>query len=174
MGTTLPQPSSTSRTSSQSPSSPPSSGAAGVTGVRDWVVAALTLSLVGISSYAADPAAPPWLASERGSIGDGNHISHLGWENLGLDAIGQLTELAQQGSNPVAAMPSRQAGAALLVALFLWASVGPRGRAALLAYAFLMALTLVYTGRARRRRRCRGLAGRYGCSGRRGRDAPTA
>ena len=113
---------------------------------RDWVVAALTLSLVGISGYAAYPAAPPWLASERGTIGDVDRISHLGWEHLGLDAIGQLTELAQQSSNPVAAMPSLHAGAALLVALFLWPSIGTLGRAALLAYAFLMALTLVYTG----------------------------
>ena len=43
-------------------------------------------------------------------------------------------------------MPSLHAGAALLVALFLWPSVSRVVRAALVAYAVAMALTLVYTG----------------------------
>ena len=38
------------------------------------------------------------------------------------------------------------AGAALLVAWFLWPSVGRWSRALLLAYAGLMAVALVYTG----------------------------
>jgi membrane-associated phospholipid phosphatase len=63
-----------------------------------------------------------------------------------LDAIGRLTELGQSGSNPVAAMPSLHAGAALLVALFLWQSVSRAARAALLVYALAMAVALVYTG----------------------------
>ena len=43
-------------------------------------------------------------------------------------------------------MPSLHAGAALLVALFLWPSVSRIARAALVTYAVAMALTLVYTG----------------------------
>jgi membrane-associated phospholipid phosphatase len=113
---------------------------------REWVVAVLTMSLVGIAGYVAYPAAPPWLAAERGDIGDVERISHLGWEVLHLDVVGRLTELGQSGSNPVAAMPSLHAGAALLVALFLWPSVSRAARAALVAYALAMALTLVYSG----------------------------
>ena len=113
---------------------------------REWVVAALTMSVVGIVGYVAYPAAPPWLASERGDIGEVARISHVGWDVLHLDAVGRLTEAGQSGSNPVAAMPSLHAGAALLVALFLWPSVTRAARVALSAYALAMGLTLVYTG----------------------------
>jgi len=113
---------------------------------REWVGAALTMSLVGIAGYVAYPAAPPWLAAERGDIGDVDRISHVGWEVLHLDVVGRLTEAGQSGSNPVAAMPSLHAGAALLVALFLWPSVSRAARVALSSYALAMGLTLVYTG----------------------------
>ncbi|PKH40970.1 PAP2 superfamily protein [Nocardioides alpinus] len=113
---------------------------------REWVVAVLTMSLVGIVGYIGYPAAPPWLASERGDIGDVARISGIGWDVMHLDVVRRLTELGQSGSNPVAAMPSLHAGAALLVALFLWPSVSRSMRAALAAYAVAMAVTLVYTG----------------------------
>ncbi len=113
---------------------------------REWVVAALTMSLVGIAGYVGYPAAPPWLASERGDIGEVARISHVGWDVLHLDVVARITEAGQSGSNPVAAMPSLHAGAALLVALFLWPSVSRISRVALAAYAIAMALTLVYTG----------------------------
>ncbi len=111
-----------------------------------WLTAVLAMSLVGIAGYLAYPAAPPWLASQRGDIGALDRISHLGWDGLGLDAIGRLVQLGQSGSNPVAAMPSLHAGAALLATLFLWPSVSLVWRVLLAAYALSMALTLVYTG----------------------------
>jgi len=111
-----------------------------------WLVAVLTMSVVGIAGYVAYPAAPPWLAAERDEIGAVDRISHIGWDLLHLDVVGRLTELGQSGSNPVAAMPSLHAGAALLVALFVWPSVGASARAALATYAVAMAVTLVYTG----------------------------
>jgi hypothetical protein len=111
-----------------------------------WLTAVLAMSLIGIAGYLAYPAAPPWLAAERGDIGTLERISHLGWEHLGLDAIGSLVQLGQSGSNPVAAMPSLHAGAAMLAALFLWPSVSRVSRVMLAAYALAMALTLVYTG----------------------------
>jgi membrane-associated phospholipid phosphatase len=113
---------------------------------REWVAAALTLSLVGIVGYVVYPAAPPWLASDQGEIGAAARISTLGWDYWQLNVVGRLTGLGQAGSNPVAAMPSLHAGAALLVALFLWPSVNAIGRVALTAYAVSMAVTLVYTG----------------------------
>ena len=113
---------------------------------REWVAAVLTMTLVGIVGYVAYPAAPPWLAAERGAIGDVRRVSDLGWDWLHLDVVARLTELGQSGSNPVAAMPSLHAGAALLVVLFLWPSVPRLARLLLAAYALAMALTLVYTG----------------------------
>ena len=111
-----------------------------------WLVAVLSMSFLGIAIYVAYPAAPPWLASESGDIGPVARISHVGWDYLHLDVVGRLTQLGQDGSNPVAAMPSLHAGAALLVALFLWPSVSRWARGALLAYAVTMAAVLVYTG----------------------------
>lgn len=111
-----------------------------------WLTAVLTMSLVGIAGYLAYPAAPPWLASDRGAIGAVERTSHVGWEAMGLDAVGRLVELGQAGSNPVAAMPSLHAGAALLAAAFLWPSVSRTARALLATYAVAMAATLVLTG----------------------------
>jgi membrane-associated phospholipid phosphatase len=112
----------------------------------EWLAAVLTMSLVGIAGYLSYPAAPPWLAAQRGAIGDVDRISHVGWEAVGLGAVGRLVELGQAGSNPVAAMPSLHAGAAFLAAAFLWPSVARVVRGVLVAYALAMALTLVYTG----------------------------
>jgi len=112
----------------------------------EWLTALLSMSLLGIVGYLAYPAAPPWLAAERGDIGAVDRISHVGWQVLGLDPVGRLVEIGQSGSNPVAAMPSLHAAAALLAALFLWPSVSRVFRVLLLAYALAMALTLVYTG----------------------------
>ncbi len=113
---------------------------------RAWLAAVVTFTLVGTTGYVVYPAAPPWLASDRGLIGPVDRISALGWDYLHLDLVGTLTGVGQQGSNPVAAMPSLHAGAALLVAIFLGPGVGRLSRAALVAYAVAMALTLVYTG----------------------------
>jgi membrane-associated phospholipid phosphatase len=113
---------------------------------KEWVAAVLTLSLVGSVGYVVYPAAPPWLASDQGQIGAVARISSSGWDYWHLTEVGRLTELGQAASNPVAAMPSLHAGAALLVALFFWPAVNARWRVALLAYAVAMAVTLVYTG----------------------------
>jgi membrane-associated phospholipid phosphatase len=73
-------------------------------------------------------------------------ISRLGWHYLQLDPIARVSAIGQGGSNPVAAMPSLHAGAALLVSGFLWPVVHRRWRAVLAVYVVLMALALVYTG----------------------------
>lgn len=111
-----------------------------------WLIALLAMTVVGMAGYVLYPAAPPWMAYEMGGIDPVDRISHIGWGYLHLDAIGSLTLAGQGGSNPVAAMPSLHAGAALLVVLFLWPSVGRAARTALTAYALAMALVLVYTG----------------------------
>lgn len=118
--------------------------------VRDrfsvWITAVLAFTVLGVGGYVIYPAAPPWMASEYGEIGEVSRISNIGWEHVHLDFIGSLTASGQAGSNPVAAMPSLHAGSALLVALFVWPLVGILWRVVLLAYVLLMALALVYTG----------------------------
>lgn len=111
-----------------------------------WVAAVLVFTTVGVGVYVVYPAAPPWLASERGELGEVTRISSPGWEYLHLDAVGRLIVSGQEGSNPVAAMPSLHAGSAMLVALVVWPFVKRLWRAALLVYVMLMAVALVYTG----------------------------
>ena len=111
-----------------------------------WLTALLTFTVVGVAGYLLYPAAPPWLASAQGEIGPVDRISRFGWHVLQLDPIARVSALGQGESNPVAAMPSLHAGAALLVAGFLGPLVGRWWRAALALYVVLMALTLVYTG----------------------------
>ncbi|NYD58290.1 membrane-associated phospholipid phosphatase [Nocardioides marinisabuli] len=106
----------------------------------------LVFTVVGMTGYVVSPAAPPWLASQRGEIGPVERVSHLGWEHLHLDWISVLTVSGQSGSNPVAAMPSLHAGSAMLVALVLWPVLGAAGRTLALGYVLVMGLTLVYTG----------------------------
>jgi membrane-associated phospholipid phosphatase len=111
-----------------------------------WVAAVLSFTTLGVGVYVLYPAAPPWLASERGEIGTLSRISSLGWDYLHLGVFERLTVSGQAGSNPVAAMPSLHAGSALLVALFFWPLANTLWRAALLGYVLLMAVALVYTG----------------------------
>jgi membrane-associated phospholipid phosphatase len=111
-----------------------------------WVVAVVTFTTVGVGGYVVYPAAPPWLASERGEIGVVHRLSSPGWDYLHLDVVGRLIVSGQQESNAVAAMPSLHAGSAMLVALFLWPVARSWWRAALVGYVLLMAVALVYTG----------------------------
>ena len=111
-----------------------------------WVVAVLTFTALGIGTYVVYPAAPPWLAYDQRTIGTVSRISDLGWQYLHLDPVAHVTALGQGASNPVAAMPSLHAGAALLITAFLWPGLRWGARAMLTCYTLLMGWTLVYSG----------------------------
>jgi membrane-associated phospholipid phosphatase len=111
-----------------------------------WIAAVVAFTTLGIGGYVVYPAAPPWLASDRGVIGTVHRVSLLGWDALHLTFVARLLGTGQQDGNPVAAMPSLHAGAALLVALFLWPLASWLWRTLLLVYVPLMAVSLVYTG----------------------------
>lgn len=111
-----------------------------------WLAALLGFTLVGVGGYVVYPAAPPWLASQRGAIGPVHRISGLGWDYFPAAFARHLVVAAEGTSNTVAAMPSLHAGAALLVTLFLWPVLSRLWRAALLCYVMAMAAMLVYTG----------------------------
>lgn len=105
----------------------------------------VTLMLAGLLSYIAFPAAPPWMASEMGLIGEVHRSTARGWEVLGVGTA-SLFSKGQATSNLVAAVPSLHSGVTMLVALFLWTRVRPRLRPPLLLYPLAMALTLAATG----------------------------
>ena len=105
----------------------------------------VTLALAGLTTYVLFPAAPPWLASERGLLDHVQRTTSNGWEIIGGGTAGLFDE-GQASVNLVAAVPSLHAGFTALVAMFLWPRVRRRWRPLLLAYPLAMGLTLIATG----------------------------
>jgi hypothetical protein len=112
-----------------------------------YVRMVLALSLAGLVTYVLFPAAPPWLAAKQGVIEPVARISNAGWAVLGLPKAGALLEQSQAQVNLVAAVPSLHTAFAVLVCLMLY-PVARRvwQRVALVAYAVLMPLVLVWAG----------------------------
>jgi hypothetical protein len=107
----------------------------------------LALSAAGLVTYVLYPVAPPWLASRDGVIEHVDRISSSGWAVLGLPKAGTLLHAGQGQVNAVAAVPSLHTAFAVLTCLVLlplarrlWQ------RAALVSYAVVMPLVLVWSG----------------------------
>lgn len=106
----------------------------------------VTLSLAGLATYVAFPAAPPWMAGEMGLIGEVHRTTAKGWEVLGVGTA-SLFSKGQGAANMVAAVPSLHSAITTLVALFLWGRVRrKRLRPLLLLYPLAMAVALMATG----------------------------
>jgi hypothetical protein len=105
----------------------------------------VTLSLAGLATYIAFPAAPPWLAAEQGMLTDVHRTTAAGWEVLGTGTAGLFSK-GQGSVNLVAAVPSLHTALCALVAMFLWFRVRPSLRPLLALYPLAMALTLMATG----------------------------
>lgn len=109
--------------------------------VRRWLV----LSIAGVATYLAYPAAPPWWASLHGYLGE--HVERLsarGWAALGLESTGPLFDQGQALANPVAAMPSLHAAFSMFLAVFFLPRVPRRWRPLLFAYPLAMMFTVLY------------------------------
>jgi PAP2 superfamily len=112
-----------------------------------YVRMVLALSLAGLLTYVLYPAAPPWLAAKEGVIEPVERISNAGWAVLGLPRAGALLEQSQAQVNLVAAVPSLHTGFAVLTCLALLPFARRAWqRAALVGYAALMPVVLVWSG----------------------------
>ncbi len=111
--------------------------------VRRWFF----LTAIGLATYFAYPAAPPWWAAKYGLLPPVARISTRGWTALGQHSAGNMLNALQQGAaNPVAAMPSLHSAFALMVVAFFLPTVRKRWWPLLLAYPLAMTFTLVYSG----------------------------
>ncbi len=111
--------------------------------VRRWFF----LCAIGLATYFAYPAAPPWWAAKYGLLDPVARISTRGWTALGQHSAGNMLNVLQQGAaNPVAAMPSLHSAFALLVVVFFLPVTRRRWWPLLLAYPLAMTFTLVYSG----------------------------
>jgi PAP2 superfamily len=105
----------------------------------------VSLALAGLATYIAFPAAPPWMAAERGLLNGVHRTTAVGWEVLGVGTAGLFSE-GQASANMVAAVPSLHSAFTALVAMFLWRRVRPWLRPLLVLYPLAMGLALMATG----------------------------
>ena len=105
----------------------------------------VALFAVGVATYIAFPAAPPWMAANMGLLHGVTRTTADGWQLIG----GRTVELFNEGQasvNEVASVPSLHSALTMLVALFLWPRVPRPLRPLLLLYPLAMGLTLMATG----------------------------
>jgi membrane-associated phospholipid phosphatase len=105
----------------------------------------VTLALVGLGTYIAFPAAPPWMAAQEGLLQGVQRTTGDGWQVLGGGTAGLFSE-GQASVNLVAAVPSLHSAFTALVAMFLWGRVRPALRPLLMLYPLAMGLALIATG----------------------------
>jgi hypothetical protein len=111
---------------------------------RRFAAALALLTLLGCITFVAFPAAPPWMASERGLIEPTARLIPRLWTWIGVGAEQGVVGTGYRYANDVAAVPSLHAALALLVALSVW----PRrwwARLLVAAYPLAMAFAIVYT-----------------------------
>ncbi|HEX2292823.1 MAG TPA: phosphatase PAP2 family protein [Gaiellaceae bacterium] len=112
---------------------------------RRYVAMILLLALMGFTTYALLPAAPPWLASEYGQLEPTTRSVAVIWSEIPIPHVNTFFEQGSQYSNPVAAVPSLHAAYTLLITLVLWRLAPLWGRVLLAAYPLAMTFALVYT-----------------------------
>lgn len=109
-----------------------------------YVWSLVTLSFAGFFTYLAFPAAPPWMAAEKGMILPIEKISTDVWYAFGVHNFPTLYE--KFSPNLVAAVPSLHAAYPTLVALFVWRLFGKKWGALAFLYPLSMWIGVVYMG----------------------------
>lgn len=112
---------------------------------RRFAVLVTALSFAALITYALYPAAPPWMAAQRGFTTPLARIIPEVWQSIGLHSAGSFVEDGYKYANDVAAVPSLHAAFSLLIAVMLWPRHGRRRwlRPVVAAYPLLMAFALV-------------------------------
>jgi len=115
---------------------------------KRWRNLVLTVSAAGGLTYVLFPAAPPWLAFQKGYL-DGSVVKVISqlYQHTHVNVARAAFEHNQDFVNPTAAIPSLHAAFPMLLMLFTWTATKNRLLRVLTAlYVPLMGLTLVYTG----------------------------
>jgi membrane-associated phospholipid phosphatase len=112
-----------------------------------YITRVVLLAVTGLVTYCVFPEAPPWMAARDGLTGPVARLSARGWIWLHAGNLNDTLARAQNdGSNPVAAMPSLHVAFAVLVAVMIAGRLRSRWRWLLALYPVAMGFTLVYTG----------------------------
>jgi hypothetical protein len=103
---------------------------------RRYVWTLVSLTVVTLATYAAFPAAPPWMASLNGHLPEGvDRVPSVTLQSTGIGTIRSAVERGEAAyANAVAAIPSLHSAVPMMVLLFAWPSTpswdgsGSRGR----------------------------------------------
>jgi hypothetical protein len=115
---------------------------------RGYVWTFVTLTAGTITTYAAFPAEPPWLASQTHPdlLAPVVRVTSHTLQVSGIPTIHNAVQRGEAYANPVAAVPSLHAAVPLLILLLAWPYCRWLGRTLLTGYVLAMAFTLVYGG----------------------------
>lgn len=110
-----------------------------------YALSILIVSFMGFITFAAFPAAPPWMAQRDGYVTDGSiHVTSHVWGSIGFTDIPSVYE--KFSPNPVAAVPSLHAAYATLFAMFTFMAFGRKWGALASVYPFLIYFGTTYLG----------------------------
>lgn len=109
-----------------------------------YVATFVTVSFAGFLTFLAFPAAPPWMASEKGYIEPIVRVSSAAWYHLGIKDFPSVYNKITP--NPVAAVPSLHAAYATLLVIFTYKLFGKKWAILPGIYALLIYVGTVYTG----------------------------
>ena len=110
-----------------------------------WSLTVLTAAT--LITYAAFPAAPPWLTSRTTDLLP--YVERVTSHTLQVSGIPTIHNAVQRGeayANPVAAIPSLHSAIPMLIVLLAWPYCRRLGRSLLVLYIAAMTFTLVYGG----------------------------
>ena len=113
---------------------------------RRYVWTLVSLTLVTLVTYAAFPAAPPWMAGLNGYLPEVGRVTSETLQSTGIGTIRSAVERGEAYANAVAAIPSLHSAVPMMVLLFAWPLVGRWVRALLVGYILAMTFTLTYGG----------------------------
>lgn len=109
-----------------------------------YITTYIVLSFGGFLTYLLFPAAPPWMAADRGLIEPLRRISSDVWASLGIHDFPSVYN--RISPNPVAAVPSLHAAYATLFVIFVTKLFGKKWGALSLIYPLMIYVGTVYQG----------------------------
>ncbi len=109
-----------------------------------YVTTFLVVSFMGFMTFLAFPAAPPWMASQKGVIEPITRISSNVFYAIGIKDFPSVYN--KISPNPVAAIPSLHAAYATLIFIFVWRLFGKKWGLLALLHPLLIYIGTVYQG----------------------------
>lgn len=109
-----------------------------------YVTTFVVLSFAGFTTFALYPAAPPWIASNKGIIEPITRISSAVFSRLGINDFPSIYN--KISPNPVAAVPSLHTAYAVTLTIFIYKLFGRKWAAAFSIYPAVIIFSTVYMG----------------------------